>query len=357
MNHDTFAVRRERLRARLADRGLNSILITHAANRFYLTGFELHDAQFDETSGWLLVRTKGRDILLTDPRYEEAAKAAMGDEKNVFIYTGNRYQQIGRLLQDRTEGPVGYEPKAISAFDRDQLAGSVDLAPAEGHVEALRIIKDEEELRRMRTSCGLNHKVLAEVREWVRPGFTEAEVSWELERRYREGGASELAFPNIVAVGANAALPHAIPSEAKVRDNELLLVDTGCRVEGYCSDQTRTWWIGDAPSTRFQTMLNQVTEAHDAAVAAIHPGMSCAEAYHLARQVFEHYGVDERFTHALGHGVGLQTHEAPSLSPRCNTILRPGMIVTVEPGLYYPGWGGARFEHTAVITEDGCNLL
>ena len=356
MNPDIFAERRERLRARLAERGLAALLVSHDANRYYLSGFELHDTQCDETAGWLLVRAQGGDILLTDPRYEEAAKARMGSD-GVFIYTGRRYEQIGPMLKDRVGGALGYESKALSAFERDKLAEYLELTPQDGHVEALRVIKDADEIARMRASCALNHRVLAEVEAWVEPGMTEARVAWEIERRFREGGATELAFPSIVAVGANAALPHAIPAETTLRDNELLLVDTGCRLDGYCSDQTRTWWIGDAPSARYATMLERVLEAHDAAAAALRPGLACAEAYRIARAVFDKYGVAERFNHSLGHGVGLQTHEAPSLSPMSGATLRPGMVVTVEPGLYYPEWGGARWEHMAVITPDGCELL
>ena len=188
-------------------------------------------------------------------------------------------------------------------------------------------------------------------------GWRKAELAWAIERYFRDNGASELAFPSIVAVDQNAALPHAIPGEKKLPDNGLVLVDVGCRVDGYCSDQTRTFWVGDAPHKEFRETTKLVRDAQQAALDKLRPGLPLHEAYTLARGVFEKAGVEAYFTHGLGHGVGLETHEAPSLGRRGDKVLQEGMVVTVEPGLYYPQWGGIRWEYTVLITADGNRIL
>jgi Xaa-Pro aminopeptidase len=166
-----------------------------------------------------------------------------------------------------------------------------------------------------------------------------------------------MAFDPIVAVGPNAALPHAVPGEDTVEQDGLVLVDLGGRFGGYCSDQSRTFWTGSEPSEEFKRTLAQVREAQAAAIDTLRPGLAASEAYAVARRSFEKYGVAEHFTHGLGHGVGLETHERPSLSPSSEAELRSGMVVTVEPGLYYSGWGGVRWEFMVLITEDGCEIL
>ena len=231
------------------------------------------------------------------------------------------------------------------------------LEAADGLVEALRVVKDNDEIEALRASFRLNHAMLDWVRDKLVPGRSEQEVSWDIERYFREHGASELAFANIVAVGPNAALPHAVPGGDRIGENCPVLLDIGCRVQDYCSDQTRTFWVGDAPTDEFRRTLEQVQAAQKAALAVLRPGLPMCDAYAAARRVFEKAGVEKYFTHGLGHGVGLETHEAPSLNPRRSDPLRAGMVVTVEPGLYYPQWGGVRWEHTALITEDGATLF
>ena len=175
---------------------------------------------------------------------------------------------------------------------------------------------------------------------------------------FRHHGATELAFTSIVGHGPNAALPHYLPSkDALLEAENLVLVDVGCRLEDYCSDQTRTFWVGEKPTERFKKTLEAVQEAQHRAIRAIHPGVLACDVYKAARGHFESLGVAEAFTHGLGHGVGLETHEGPSLNGRNKTPLEPGMIVTVEPGLYFPEWGGIRWEHMVLVTEDGCRVL
>lgn len=358
MNPDTCARRREKLRAAVRRRGLDALLVSAAPNRYYLSGFELHDPQFNESAGRLVVCADGRDWLATDARYTDAA-APIWDEDRIFIYKGDGVADLARLL--RSCGlRVGFEADSVShGFVRAlrRAAPGLGLEAADGLVEELRVVKDSEEIAALQASFRLNHALLDRARDFLLPGRSEQEISWDIERYFRENGASELAFANIVATGPNAALPHAVPGTDRLGENGLVLLDIGCRVQDYCSDQTRTLWVGDAPTDEFQRALDLVQKAQKAAIAVLRPGLPMRDAYAAARRVFEDAGVEKRFTHGLGHGVGLETHEAPSLNPRRADPLRAGMVVTVEPGLYYPQWGGVRWEHTALITEDGATLF
>jgi len=355
MNTEVFAQRREALKEEMAARELPAMLVSLAANRYYLTGFELHDAQCNESSGWVVV-TPDKDYLFTDARYVDAARQVWDDE-NLFVYAARKHEEVCSVLKDRGVTAMGFEPKALHLFDYDKLTGFVDLTPTENIVESLRIIKDDEEIRRMEESIRLNHQLFEYIEGELIPGRTENEIAWLVEKFFRENGAEGLAFSTIVGVGPNAALPHAIPGETKIRENELVLIDTGCRYLDYNSDQTRTFWVGDTPSDRFRKTMDQVRAAQQAAIDIIRPGLTYQEAYQASYAVFEKDGVEAMFTHGLGHGIGLETHEPPSLSKVARGELKPGMVVTVEPGLYDPEWGGIRWEYEVLVTRDGCRVL
>lgn len=355
---EIFASRREKLRRAMRERGLDALLISQAANRFYLSGFELHDPQFNESAGRLVITADGRDWLATDARYLDAA-ARIWDRERIFIYGGGAARDLYGLLR-RCGCRIGLEYQGISmAFARSlaEAGPGLHCQAADGMVERLRRIKEHCEIAALEKSFALNHKLMEWVESQLEPGRTEAEISWLIERFFRENGASELAFANIVAVGKNAALPHAIPGEDAVTANCPVLVDVGCRVDNYCSDQTRTFWVGDAPTDEFRRALDLTRQAQTATIEEMRPGMPLRDVYALAHRVFEKAGVAKAFTHGLGHGVGLETHEAPSLSPRAEGTLEPGMVVTVEPGLYYPQWGGIRWEYTVLVEEDGVRIL
>ena len=356
--NEIFASRREKLRRAMRARGLDALLISQAANRFYLSGFELHDPQFNESAGRLVITADGRDWLATDARYLDAAER-LWDHDRIFIYGGGAAKELHDLLR-RCGIRVGIEAQGVSqAFARNLATAGPGLfiEAADGLVERLRRIKEPVEVAAMEKSFALNHKMLQWVEGQLAPGRSEAEISWDIERFFRENGASELAFANIVAVGKNAALPHAIPGEDAITENCPVLIDVGCRVAYYCSDQTRTFWVGDAPTDQFRRALDLTRQAQTAAIEGMRPGMPLRMAYALAHDVFARAGVAAAFTHGLGHGVGLETHEAPSLSPRAEGALEPGMVVTVEPGLYYPQWGGIRWEYTVIVEEDGVRIL
>lgn len=357
---ETYKNRRNRLRILLRQRNLDTLLVSGAANRFYLSGFELHDGQCDETSGMLAITSHGKDLLFTDSRYELAAKAVW-NPADICIYRSNPYAVIASALAgtgtiigiDGKHMDYGFATRLIHA-----LSDKCALLDGSGLVEKLRIIKEPDEISALEKSFELNHRCL----EWLEkrlcqlPALSEKQLAWEIECFFREGGASELAFPTIVASGPAAAMPHARPRDVPIGENCPLLIDLGCRVDNYCSDQTRTWWLGENPPPEFSAAMRLVREAQNAALKITGPGVTGTEVYDAACSVFAKAGVEQHFTHGLGHGVGLQTHEAPSLN-KSGQKLRKGMVVTIEPGLYYPQWGGIRWEHTVVIEENGCRIL
>ena len=358
MTH-SYAQRRQRLRQALRERGLDALLVSRAPNRYYLSGFELHDPQCNESAGRLVITADGQDWLATDARYRDAA-ARLWNQEHICIYGHDTPRQLADLLA-RCGSRIGMEGRAVTLEEaralRRHSRGRFSLESADGLVENLRCRKDAQEVAALERSFALNHAMLHWLEGELQPGRSERELAWAVERYFREHGAGELAFASIVAVGPNAALPHAIPGDARLTENCPVLVDVGCRVDDYCSDQTRTFWVGSQPTEAFSRTLHLVQEAQQAAIRMMRPGVRMCDAYAAARAVFERAGVAEHFTHGLGHGVGLETHEAPSLSPVREDVLEPGMVITVEPGLYYPEWGGVRWEHTVLVEEDGVRIL
>ena len=287
-NLSTYAARRDRLRLRLEEHGLAALLVSHAANRYYLSGFELHDPQCNESAGMLLITAGGEDHLLTDSRYLDAARR-LWPEDRIFIYPPPKLKHIREFLASHAGGALGVEAPAVSLEFYQALTGEPggpQVKTVNGLVEGLRLIKEPGEAEAMARSCALNHRMFKWVPEMLRPGMTEREAAWEIEKFYREHGAEALAFPSIVAVGPNGALPHAIPGDTAIRAESPVLADTGCRLDEYCSDQTRTFWVGDSPSQEFLSARERVREAQDRAVQAIRPGLAIAEAYALARDCF-----------------------------------------------------------------------
>lgn len=358
-----YCKRRDRLRGVMANMGLDALLVSNAANRFYLSGFELHDGQPGESSGALVITRSGGDWLATDDRFLEAA-AHLWDDQRVFVYGGKRKETIADLLP-QCGFVIGFESNAVSFDFYNSLlrrcGRRIQLLPVWGEVERLRMIKEPCELAAIESSYALNHAML----QWLEDrqkageliGLSEQDLAWQVESYFRNHGASELAFSVIAANGKNSAMPHAIPGANEISSGTPLLMDVGCRVANYCSDQTRTWWLGASPSAEFCRFLELVQVAQARAMEIMRPGVRCADVYHAANEIFEQAGVASAFTHGLGHGIGLETHELPSLSPNSNVVLMAGMTITVEPGLYFPEWGGIRWEHAVVVEESGVRVL
>ncbi len=351
------------LRARLAEAGLDALLVSGQENRRYLSGFTARDT-FPETSGMLLIGPD-KAWLLTDFRYQEWAQAE-APEYDIRIYRTS----LGATLAEGLAGTpgklrLGFEPSYLSyrQYQRFQadLAGAgpeVDWEPVENLVEELREVKTLEELAAIRRALAMSETILAEVAALLRPGWTERQLAWEIERRLREAGAEDLAFPPIVAAGHNSARPHHDPGEYRLEAGDPVIIDMGARVDGYSADITRTFIMGEADE-QFRKIYQLVRQAQRHAEKELKAGMDSQSADALGREIIAAAGFGEAFGHSLGHGVGLAVHEAPSLSPLKEraTILIAGSVCTVEPGIYLTGWGGVRLEDMVLLHEDRAEVL
>jgi len=354
-------VRLKRLRDLMQNNGLGTLLVSHPANRCYLSGFKTEDAQIGETSGVLLI-SQTEAILATDPRYAGLAQTQAQGWK-IWIYRQNFFDEITDILK-KMPSPLGFEALHLSYahFQRLQQALEKKKIPmkilaTENLVEGMRKVKDEVEIDTLREAVKLTEKVYEKVKDILRPGLTEKEVSWQIERLIRRDLRAELSFSPIVASGENAAIPHAVPTDREIGLNEPIIIDCGVKWQGYCADMTRTFYLGK-PDEKFKAIYNFVLTAQQKAISAIRAGIKTYEADAVARNYLKGKGHAKAFLHALGHGVGLMVHEAPSLSPRQpGEILQPNMVVTVEPGLYFSGWGGVRIEDMVLIKENGCERL
>jgi len=323
---------------------LDALYITRPENVRYLTGFpHPEDAQ-------VLIAPEGA-FLLTDPRYPEAERESRLPARVL------KREEREALLQD-LRGRVGFEAEHVpyAALERLRELSPAEWVPTKGVVERLRLKKSPEEVARIRQAQALAERALERALALLRPGVEEREVALEIEFFLRKEGAEGVAFPPIVASGARGALPHAGASEKRLEPGELITLDLGAKVAGYHSDMTRTVALGK-PSPEMRRVYEAVQEALEVALQGLKPGRTGKEVDALAREALGRHGLDRYFVHSLGHGVGLAVHEGPGLSPYTEEVLEPGMVVTVEPGVYLPGVGGVRIEELVLITEDGIELL
>lgn len=353
---ELYTARRERLRKKIRELDVDGYLVLNPANRFYLSGFELHDPQCNESAGCLLVAARGRDKLCTDPRYLDAARQVW-DEEDIFIYKQDRLKNLLEFFKQLQMNRLGFESKNMSFETHTTLAQELELLPTQGLTEEFRKIKSSQEIERLKDSCSLNHAVFSRIQGFFVNGISESALAWEAEKLFRERGASELAFAPIVAFGPNGSLPHCVPGSALLEDNVPVLIDLGGRKMEYCSDQTRSFWNGTDPADFFQRTLELVKKAQSLALSCLRPGMDLTELYQVVYDFFTQHGVEKQFTHGLGHGIGLETHEYPGIGPKSVGVVEPGMVLTIEPGLYYPEWGGVRWEHMVLVTEEGAQVL
>ncbi len=331
--------------------GLDALLVTHLPNIRYLTGFS-------GTAGLLLVEP-GRASLVTDFRYETQAAQEAGTIASLEIERTNVWNRLGRLV--RLAGPeaLGFERDHLTVRDLDRLGGlgPVRPAPSVGLVEELRVAKDSEEVDAIRRAAELAQDALASVLPEVRPGQSELEVAAALESALRVRGSEWHPFPTIVASGARSALPHARTSTRTIEAGDWLLLDFGAQVDGYSADLTRTVVVGARADGRQGEVYEVVRAAQSRALAGIRAGQTGREADALAREVIAQAGLGEAFGHSLGHGLGLEVHEAPRLSPTADLPIPGGAVVTIEPGVYLPGWGGVRLEDDVHVAPGGPVLL
>jgi Xaa-Pro aminopeptidase len=309
----------------------------------YLTGFE-------STNAALLVEPD-RAVLFSDFRYAERAREVEGAE---FEETKRyMYSDLPALLPPR----VVFEADAMTYANYDQLRrGGLELEPRRGLVESLRSVKEPEELDLIRQATEVTNKAYELLVEEQFSGRTEKELAWRMEELFHDCGADGIAFPVDIAAGPTAASPHAVSGERVVEEGDLVLVDAGAVVDGYCSDCTRTYAVGDV-SDSLRQVYELVREAQQAGLDAVRPGVSGRDADAAARAVIADAGYGENFGHGLGHGLGLLVHEAPALRPESDEVLAAGHVVTVEPGIYLSGVAGVRIEDLVVVTDDGAEVL
>ncbi|WP_339138097.1 MAG: Xaa-Pro peptidase family protein [Candidatus Electrothrix sp. GW3-4] len=350
----------KKLQKTLQRRKLDAVLITEPHNRRYLSGYTAADHGIQETAGVLLIPKKGRPWLLTDSRFAlQAEEEAQGFA--VELYTKGIYALLKKLLPALNVRRLGFESHYFlhsSSAKLEDMAEKVkvELVPLLDLVERMRAIKTEEEIQLIKESVLLNEQVFQAVYKTLAPGMTEIEIALALEQSMQTMGAEGPSFETIVAFGSNAAKPHAVPTNRVLQDGEIVLIDMGLVLQGYCSDMTRTFVIGKAKK-KFKQRLRIVRKAQLAGIKAIRAGAVCREVDKAARKVIADAGYGDFFGHSLGHGVGLAVHEAPGLGSRNRKKLQAGMIVTIEPGIYLPDWGGIRLENMAVVREDGCEVL
>jgi Xaa-Pro aminopeptidase len=351
----------EHVRAAFSQEGIDAFLVLVEENRNYLSGFNAQDHQFDESAGALLI-TPDDLVLATDSRFEVQALQE-APLYHVVIYRKGLAKELPSLTKQYNIQRLGFESVRLSVKQYNEItdtlkgAGStVELVPAENLVEGFREIKSPDEIQKTREALVLAEKAFVEVVRVLKPGMTEKSVAWAMEKAMREAGADSLSFPTIVAAGPNSALPHAIPSDRIIRDGEPVLFDWGARLNGYCSDISRTVVLG-TPDETFLKVHQTVLEAQQRAIAVIKAGISSRAVDHEARDYIREQGFEGKFGHGLGHGTGLAVHEAPRLSPLKETTLQSGMIVTVEPGIYLPEWGGIRIENQVVVSDGGAVVL
>lgn len=344
---------RERLiqvREAFAEWEVDSLLIGSAANRRWLSGFT-------GSAGWLLIT--GDDAhLATDSRYWTQAETE-APAFSLFRLTQNvRLEDFVQIARGATIG-VEANHLTLADFDRLQPVDGVTWRPLTETLEPMRAIKSQAEIRSIRAAAAITDEVMAQVNQLARPGQTEAELAWELEKRLRQGGADAIAFPVIVASGPNAARPHHRPGRRPLREGDVLIIDMGAALNGYMSDMTRSFFLGNEPSPQYREIYDVVLTAQQKALDGLRPGTTTRNVDALARDAIAAAGHREHFGHGLGHGVGLEVHEEPRLSPRekHELPLQSGMVTTVEPGVYLPDWGGVRIEDLILVTEDGCESL
>ncbi|MBA4393899.1 MAG: hypothetical protein C0407_10135 [Desulfobacca sp.] len=346
----------------LKKRSLAGLVVFQPENRRYLSGFKPADPQLNESSGFLIIG-EGQAILGTDSRFEgEVQKQAKGFYP--FIYRRGleaSWSEIEGRVKKLSR--LGFEGLSVTFHTYRRFKklirsvnSSISFLPTYQMVEELRTRKENREIEAITRSLKITEEAFVLVLKALRPGKTEKEIAWELKKTIHQKGGEDLAFEPIVASGPNAALPHAEPSEREIRKGEPILFDFGTKWKGYCSDLSRTVFLGP-PNDRFKEVYSLVRQAQLQAEKGIKAGLTTVEADALARSVIDKGGYGKFFKHSLGHGVGLATHELPSISPVKPVPLCPGMVVTIEPGIYLPGWGGVRLENMVVIQKKGVKCL
>jgi Xaa-Pro aminopeptidase len=350
-----FQSRQKKLREHLATTQFDALLISHLPNIRYLCGFT-------GSAGLLLVEQAG-SVFFTDVRYDTQAHEEIKGAK-VVITRKAVLPSLGEYLgarRKRARGwTIGIESEHFTVAEKKRLVhlnpAGTRLKDAPSMVERARMVKDADELERIRCAVALGARLFDRALEVLRPGVKETEVAGEMEHAARQGGAEEMSFPTIIASGARSALPHGRASNQAIARGGFVVCDFGVILSGYCSDQTRTVWIGPVPKEA-RRAYDAVREAQQAAIDAVRPGIAVGEIDAAARKVLRRAGLGRYFTHSTGHGVGLEIHESPRVADGQKEILQPAMVITIEPGVYFPGKWGIRIEDMVAVTAGGCEVM
>jgi len=342
--------RLEAIRTKIQQKSLDGYLINSRADQYYATGFDGED-------GAVLILPKSV-CLLTDGRFIEASAREAPWAKAV-IRKKSLVETTAQVVKRHRLARLGFHPGTMSLQmyrDLGKAVRQTRLVPLPSLIQDLRLFKDAGEVAAIEKAAEIAESSFLTVIRRLKIGMTErriaADLQWEMLRR----GASDVAFPLIVAEGANASLPHAVPGDRQIQSGSLLLIDWGATWGHYRSDLTRTVFIHKI-LPRFRRMYEHVLAAQAEGIGAIRPGVRMCDVDRRARNRLKAVGLDKKFTHGLGHGLGLDVHEAPRLAAKVKDTLKPGMVVTVEPGVYFPGLGGIRTEDDVLVTDDGCRLL
>ena len=349
--------RQQRLQNSLSPYRLDALLVTHPPNLRYLSGFT-------GSSGALLL-TGTKRVFITDGRYTEQARAEVQSARIVIARRGPLAAAAAWLSAQQKKGrgallKVGIESEHMTVAARSMLSralpSNVRLRSAAPLVEQARMVKDDDEMKCIRSAVILGASLFDRALEVIRPGVREAEVAAEMEYTARKGGAEAMSFETIIAAGERSSLPHGRASQAAIPDQGFVVCDFGVILSGYCSDMTRTVFVG-RPSAEARGVYQAVKQAQQAAVDAVRPGISVGHVDRVARKSLQNSGLAKYFTHSTGHGVGLEIHEAPRVAAGQTEILQPGMVITIEPGVYVPCRWGVRIEDMVVVRERGCEVL
>jgi len=338
-----------KLRARFSELGIDGMLITNGYNRRYMTGFT-------GTAGVVLIGEK-KAVFITDFRYvEQASRQINGYE--IIQHMGSIIDEVAKQAADLGIKRLGFEQDHLSFATYKLYENTVQaqLVPVSGGVEKLRLIKSDAEIKILKEAAEIADAAFQHILSFIRPGIREIDVANELEFFMRKNGAISSSFDIIVASGYRSALPHGVATEKVIEKGEFVTLDFGAYYKGYCSDITRTVAVGEV-SGELRSIYKIVLEAQLRGMTGIKPGMTGREADALTRDYITEKGYGDYFGHSTGHGIGLEVHEGPGLSVRTDTVLEPGMVVTVEPGIYIPGLGGVRIEDDTVVTKDGNESL
>ncbi len=343
--------RLKRLECILRSRKVDGLIVSSPSNLFYLTGFRA-----DGCMG--LMSPQGLEVFVHPLLFNQArdctrgAKIVNAKEDLVgAIRKSIKNQGLKRIAIEQSYVSYGLYRRFIKRFE------GCSIIPGDDRIELMRMIKDEEEISLLKKSARVCKKAFSHIKKSIIPGCKENELSGRMEWYFKGVCGKDISFNTIVASGPNSAYPHHIPGKRKIKKDDIVIVDSGCRYEGYSSDLTRTFFLGNIHRLKFKKILSAVRKAQSEATGAIRPGARCRTLYDKAFRVINEAGFGRFFIHGLGHGVGIDVHEKPYMNSRSKEVLKQGMVVTVEPGIYVPGMGGVRLENMVLVTKNGHQIL